>query len=148
MSRRRLKQIVNGADTDGHAQKITRELDDATIRGVADQRQRDYHLTEPCFGDRQLEQRFVFRHGGQESLTQHCARLVRLLVDELAAHPIASRQIGDRLRSRQGLHCQAYPVALRQPRRRANASLHARTTPEKKIRVPSSVLTASNWQPV
>jgi hypothetical protein len=64
LPRDRLKQVVNGAHTDGHTQEITQELGDAAIRAVADQRKRDNHLTQPRFGDRQLEQRFVFRRGG------------------------------------------------------------------------------------
>jgi hypothetical protein len=36
LSRRRLKLIVNGAQTDGYAQQVTQELDDAAIRAVAD----------------------------------------------------------------------------------------------------------------
>jgi hypothetical protein len=42
--RGRLKHVVNGAQTDGYAEPVTQELDDAAIRAAADQRQRDDHL--------------------------------------------------------------------------------------------------------
>lgn len=62
--RQRLKDLVNGADADRNTQQVTHELHDATIRAVADQRQRDDHLAQPGLGDRQLEQHLVFRCGG------------------------------------------------------------------------------------
>src|SRR5213080_1078815 len=44
-------------------------------------------------------------------------RLVGLLIDELAADPVPSRQIADRRRSRQRLNRQVLAVTLRQQRR-------------------------------
>ena len=124
--RGRLKQIMNGAHTDGYAQQVAQKLDNATVRAVADQRQRDDHLTQPSLGDWQLEQRFVFRRGGQESVIQCGARLVCLLVNEFAAHSVSERQIAYRLRLRQRLNGQVLAITFLQPCRRANTPIHAR----------------------
>jgi hypothetical protein len=62
LARDRLKHVVNGAHTDGYAQQVAHELKDAAIRAVANQRERDDHLTQPCLGDRQFEQYHIFRH--------------------------------------------------------------------------------------
>jgi hypothetical protein len=61
LSRGRLKHIVNGAQADRYAQQVAQKLDDAAIRAVANQRQRHNYLTQPCFGDRELEQPAFFR---------------------------------------------------------------------------------------
>ncbi len=87
---------MNSADTDGQAQQVAQELDDAAVRAAADQRQPDDHLAQPGLGDRQLEQHLIVRRGRRERVVQYRAGLVRLLVDELAAHPMPGRQIADR----------------------------------------------------
>jgi hypothetical protein len=115
---------MNGPDADGYAQQATQELDDTAIRTAADQRQSDDHLAQPWLGDRQLEQHRILRSSRRESVVQRCARLVRLAINELAAHPVARRQITDRRRSGQRLNGQILTVTLRQQRRRANASIH------------------------
>ncbi len=138
---RRPEHVVDAAQAHGHAQQVAQELDDAAIRAAADQRQPDDHLTQPGPGHRQLEQHLVVRRGRRESIIQRRLGSVRLLVDELAAHPVPGGEAADRLRSRQRLKGQVLAVALRQPRRCANTSVHARTTPES-VRVPSSVLPA------
>src|SRR5271166_506067 len=68
-----------------------------------------------------------FRRGRQESVIQCDAGLVRLRVDEFTAHPVPGGQIADRLRSRQRLNGQLLTVTFRQPRRRANTPVRART---------------------
>ena len=115
---------MNGARADGCAQHIAHEFDDAEIRTATYQRQRDDHLTQPSLGDRDLEQDFIVRVGGDESVIQRETGLVRLLVDEFAAHPVPGRQIADRRRSRQRLNRQVPAVTLRQSRGCANASIH------------------------
>src|SRR4051794_6351945 len=120
--------MMNGTDADGDAQQVTQELHDAAIRTTADQRQPDDHLAQPCLGDRQFEHHLIVRSGRQESVIQRRARLVSLLVDELAADPVPSRQIADRCRSRQRLNGQVPPVSFRQQRRGANASIHLAPT--------------------
>ena len=78
----------------------------------------------------------------QENVIQRRTGLVRLLVDELAAHAVPGRQIADRRRSRQRLNGQVLAVTPRQHRRCANASIHL--APHlKNVRVPSSALAAS-----
>jgi hypothetical protein len=96
-----MDRVVNGADTDGYARQVTHELNDAAIRAAADQRQRDNHLAQPCLGDHQLEQHFVFRRGRQESVIQCDAGLVLPRVDEFTAYPVPGCQIADCFRSRQ-----------------------------------------------
>jgi len=124
LPRRGLKHVVDAAHADGHAQQITQELDDAAIRAVADQRQRDDHLAQPGLGDRHLEQHLVVRRRRQERVIQRRSSLMRLLVDELATDPVPGRQIADRPRTGQCLNGQVLTVALRQPRRCANTSIH------------------------
>src|SRR5271167_3404287 len=92
---------------------------------------------QPCLGDQQLEQNLIVRRRRRESIIQGDASLVRLVVNELAAHPVLGSQITDRPRSRQGPNGQVLTVALGQPRRRPATLVHIRTTTEK-IRVPSS----------
>jgi len=116
--------VVNSADTDGQTQQVTQELDDAAIRAVADQRQPDDHLAQPCLGDRQLEQHLMVGRRRREGVVQYRAGLVRLLVDELTAHPVPGGQIADRPRTGQGLDGQVLTLALRQHRRCANTSIH------------------------
>jgi hypothetical protein len=58
---------------------------------------------------------------------QRDAGLVRLRVDEFTAHPVPRGRIADRLRSRQCLDGQLLTITFRQPRRRANTSVPART---------------------
>jgi hypothetical protein len=122
--RGRAEHGMDGARADGCAQHITHEFDNAEIRAAARQRQRDDHLTQPSLGDRYLEQDFIVRAGGDESVIQRATSLVRLLIDEFAAHPVPRRQIADRGRSRQRLNSQFLAVTFRQSRRRANASIH------------------------
>ncbi len=50
-----LKRVVHGTHTDGHTQQVADELDNATIRAVADQRQRHDHLVQPGFRHRQID---------------------------------------------------------------------------------------------
>jgi hypothetical protein len=57
-----------------------------------------------------------------------CQRLVRLLADEFAAHPVPGRQIADRRRSRQRLNGKILTVTPCQYRRCANASIHLHHT--------------------
>jgi hypothetical protein len=115
---------VNGAHADGCAQHITHEFDNAKIRAAAHQRQRDDHLMQPSPGDLYLEQDFIVRAGGDESVIQRATCLVRLLIDELTAHPMPGGKIADRRRSRQRLNSQVLAVILWQLRRCANASTH------------------------
>ena len=85
----------------------------------------------PC--DRQLEQHLVFqlsRRGRQEGVVQRRMGFVRLLVDELAAHAMPSRQIADCRRSRQRLNGQVLTITLGQPRCRSNVSIPTRTIPK------------------
>jgi hypothetical protein len=133
---------VNGAQADGNAQQVTQELDDAAIRTVAHQRQRDDHLTQPCFGDGELEKHAVFWGHRRERIIQRDTGLVRLLMDKLAAYLVPGGQLANGLRSGQRLNCQILALTPRQLRRRANELIHVRTTHEK-IRVPSSVLAPS-----
>ena len=79
----------------------------------------------------------------QEGVIQRDAGLVRLLVDELAAHPVTGCQIADRLRSRQRQNGQILTLSLGQPRCCTNAPIHTRTIPEK-VRVPSSARGSAN----
>jgi hypothetical protein len=95
--RSRLQYVVDAAHTDRDAQQVAQEFNDAATRAAANQRQRDDHLAHPGLGDRQLEQNFIVRRRQPESVVQRDAGLVRLLVDELAAHPMLVRQIADRL---------------------------------------------------
>ncbi len=88
--------MVNSADTDGQAQQVTQELDDAAIRAAAGQRQPDDHLVQPGLGHRHLEQHFMVGRRRQERVIQRRAGLVRLLVDELATDPVPGRQVADR----------------------------------------------------
>ena len=126
------------AQADGQAQQVAQELDNAAVRAAADQRQSDYHLAQPGPGDRQLEQHLILPHGGREGLVQCCTSLVRLLVDELAADAVPGGQVADRLRTGQRLDGQVLAVALGEPGRRANTSVHARTTAESP-RVPPPI---------
>jgi hypothetical protein len=80
--RGRPEHVVNGAHADGYAQHVTQEFDNAEIRAAAHQRQRDDHLTQPSLGDRYLEQGFIVRGDGDESVIQRETRLVRLLVNK------------------------------------------------------------------
>src|SRR3712207_8094195 len=65
--------------------------------------------------------------------------LARLLVDELAAHPVPGGQAADRLRTGQCLDGQVHAVALgQQPGRRADTSAHTRTIDENP-EVPSPI---------
>ena len=91
----RLEHVADAADADGQAQQVTQELDDAAIRAVADQRQPDNHLAQPGPGHRYLEQHLIVGRNRRESLIQRHDSLVRLLVDELSAHPVPRRQIAD-----------------------------------------------------
>src|SRR5208282_540242 len=68
---------------------------------------------------------------GNESVIQGETRLVRLLVDEFAAHPVPGGQIADCRRPRQRLNGQVLAVTLRQHRRHPNALIHL-APPEKK----------------
>jgi hypothetical protein len=111
--RRRLKRLMDGAHTHRDTQQVTDEFDDAATRAAAYQRQPDDHLAQPAPGDRQFEQHLVVRRRGPESIVQCDAGLVRLLVNELAAHPVPGRHIADRLRSRQDLNGQLFTVVLR-----------------------------------
>ncbi len=95
LERGRLQDAVNAAQADGHTQQVAQELHDAAIRAVADQRQPDDHLVQPCLGDRHLEQHLMVGRRRQENVIQRRDSLVRLLVDELAAHPVPGRQIAD-----------------------------------------------------
>jgi hypothetical protein len=56
LPRGRLEHIVDAAQTDGQAQQVAQELNDAAIRAAVDQRQPDDHLVQPGLGHRQLEQ--------------------------------------------------------------------------------------------
>jgi hypothetical protein len=67
---------------------------------------------------------FAVRHGRREGVVEHSASFVRLLVDELAAHPMPGREVADRLRSRQRLNGQVLTVTPEQTRRCANTSIH------------------------
>jgi hypothetical protein len=64
---------------------------------------RDDHLAQPSLGDLYLEQHLIVRGSGDESIIQRETRLVRLLVNEFAAHPVPAGQIADCRRSRQRL---------------------------------------------
>jgi len=130
---------VDAAQADGQAQQVTQELDDAAIRAAADQRQPDDDLAQPGLGHRHLEQHLAVRHGRREGVVQYRAGLVRLLVDELTAHPVPDGEITDRLRAGQRLNGQVLAVPPGQPRCSANTSVHTRTTAEI-VRVPSSAL--------
>jgi len=124
LPRGRLEHVVDAAQADGHTQQVAQELDDAAIRAAAGQRQPNNHLVQPCLGDRQLEQHLMVGRGRREGVVQYRAGLVRLLVDELAAHPVPGSQIADRPRTGQRLNGQVLTVLLRQPRRCANMSIH------------------------
>src|ERR1700753_491851 len=76
---------------------------------------------------RYSKQHRIVRGGGDESVIQSATRLVLLPIDEFTAHPVLDGQIADRLRSRQRQDGQLVTVAFRQPRRRANTAVHART---------------------
>jgi hypothetical protein len=142
LPRSRLEHVVDVAQADGQAQQVAQELDDAAVRTAADQRQSDNHLAQPGPGDRQLEQHLILPHGGREGLVQCCTSLVRLLVDELPAHPVPAGQVADRLRTGQGLDREDLAVALGQRSdRRANTSVHTRLTGENP-KVPSPTPTA------
>jgi hypothetical protein len=132
LPRDRLEHVVDAAQADGHAQQVAQELDDAAVRAAADQRQPDDHLAQPGPGDRQLEQHLLgVPLGRRESAIQRRMDLARLLVDELAAHPVPGGQVADRLRTGQCLDGQVLAVALGQrPDRRANTSVHTRTIDE------------------
>jgi len=141
LERGRLKHAVNAAHADGQAQQVAQDLHDAAIRAAADQRQPDDHLVQPGLRDRHLEQRLVVRPGRREGVVQYRAGLVRLLVDELTAHPVPGSQIADRPRTGQRLNGQVLTVTPGQPRCCANTSIHTHTTAES-LRVPSSALAA------
>ena len=138
LPRGRLEHVVDAAQADGQAQQVAQELDDAAVRAAADQRQRDDHLAQPGLGHRQLEQHRLVGRRRREGVIQRRAGLVRLLVDELAAHPVPGGQVADRLRTGQRLDGQVLAVALGQrPDRRANTSVHTRPTDES----PSGAIT-------
>ena len=67
---------------------------------------------------------FIVRGGGDESVIQRETRLVRLLVNKFAAHPVPRRQIADRRRSRQRLNSQVLALTLGQPCGGANTLIH------------------------
>src|SRR5208283_3128126 len=75
--------------------------------------------------------------GGDERVIQSVTRLVRLLVNKFAAHPVPGRQIADRCRPRQRLNGQVLAVTPWHCRRRPNASIHL-APPLKKVRVSPS----------
>ena len=81
-------------------QQVTHELDDAEIRAAAHQRQRDDRLAQPSLGDLHLKQHLIVRSNRREGIIQSDAGLVRLLIDELAAHPVPGRQVADWRRPR------------------------------------------------
>jgi len=110
LPRGRLEHVVDAAQADGHAQQVTQELDDATIRAAANQGQPDDHLAQPGLGHRQLEQHLTVGRGRREGVVQYRGSLVRLLVDELAAHPVPGGQTADRLRAGQRLNGQVLTV--------------------------------------
>ncbi len=124
LPRDRLEHVVDAAQADGHTQQVAQELDDAAIRAAADQRQPDDHLAQPGLGHRQIEQHLVVRRGRREGVIQRRDSLVRLLVDELTAHPVPGGEITDRLRTGQRLNGQVLTVTPGQPRRCANTSIH------------------------
>ena len=126
--RSRLEYVVGAVHTHRYAQQVTQKFHDATTRAATNQRQRDDHLAQPRLGDHQLEQHLIVRRRRRESVVQRDAGLVRLLVDELAAHPMLGRQIANRLRSRQRPNGQIPTVSRWQPRRHPNTSIHSRTT--------------------
>jgi len=139
LPRGRLEHVMDAAQADRHAQQVAQELDDAAIRAAADQRQPDDDLAQPGLGDRQLEQHLAVRRGRREGVVQYRAGLVRLLADELAAHPVPGGEITDRLRAGQRLNGQVLAVTPGQPRRCGITTVHTRTTAES-VRVPSSAL--------
>ena len=142
LPRCRLEHVVNAADADGDAQQVTQELDDAAIGTAADQRQGDDDLAQPGLAHRQLEQHRAVRRGGREGVIECCASLVRLLVDELAADPVPSGEVGDRLRAGQRVDGQVLTLTLGQPRGCANPLVHTCTIAES-MRVRSSASAAS-----
>ena len=78
---------------------------------MADQRQAEGQLPQPCLGNRQVEEHLRVvglcrREGGVESLF----RLDRLLIDELAADRVLTGQTADRLGACQGLQGQLPPL--------------------------------------
>jgi hypothetical protein len=139
---------VDVAHAHGQAQQVAQELDDAAIRAAADQRQPDDGLAQPGLGHPQLEQHRAVRHGGREGVIERSASLVRLPVDELAADPVPSGQVADRLRAGQRLDGQVLAVAPGQrPERHANTSVHTRPTDENP-KVPSPIPAAPTELPV
>src|SRR3954462_11914199 len=84
----------------------------------------------------------------REALIQHRAGFVRLLVDELAAHPVPGGQVADRLGTGQGLDGEVLAVALGQwPDCGANTSVHNRLTGESP-KVPSPIPATPTQLPV
>jgi hypothetical protein len=88
-------------------------------------------IADRTFRHRQMEQHLVFGHRRQKGVIQCHPGFVRLGVDELATHAVPDRHISDRFGPGQHLEGQIFTAALRQPRRRASASIHFRTTTKK-----------------
>jgi hypothetical protein len=60
---------VDGAERNRVVEEVAEQLDDATIRTVADQHQSEGELLQPGFGDREVEEDRV--HGG-DNVAEMC----------------------------------------------------------------------------
>ena len=142
LPRGRLEHAVDAAHADRHAEQVAQELHGTAMQAAADQRQPDDHRAQPRLGHRQPEQHRAVRHGRRECAVERSTGFARLLVDELAAHPMPGGQVAHRFRSRQRLNGQLLALAPGQPRCRTNSLVHTRTIAES-MKVRSLTLVAS-----
>lgn len=102
--------IVDRTRGDLPVEEIAEQLDDGPVRAMANQHQSQDQLTQPGFGDRQVEEDVVGRRCGVEGVGQGVGCGVGLPIQELTADLTFPSPFGDRVSPGEDLNSEILPL--------------------------------------